>query len=145
MANNNPYCYFFILEYTYTDEQGDHFFNIGCFSSKKKAKEALSLVKDKPGFCSSNGKFVITGVRVYFPREIPDKESVALFGLFHEFLDADGFDNYTTWGPFATEEEAQEVLESSRGSYPYNEYPDGFTVYDIKVNLCGWTEGFRRE
>ena len=50
MRNNN-YAYFFDTEYKFTDQNEDnHYFHIGYFSSKKRAFEAIEKIKGKPLF-----------------------------------------------------------------------------------------------
>ena len=141
--SHKHFLYFFHVEFRYKDEENaNHCFDIGYFSSKQKAMDALERVKDKPGFCDSGGNFTISKCRVYFSQKNVQKENCTIFELYHEFLDDEGFDNYTYWGPFATRAEAEEAYDANKAQYPFSLYPDNFEICDIKVDLYGWREGF---
>ena len=142
MQKNN-YVYVFNTEYYYKDENNDtHSFHIGYFSSNKKAREIIEKISDKPGFRDKNGEFIISRERVYFDNPNFQKRDCVLFLLAHEFLDDDGYDNTTIWGPFETRTEAEDVYLENKDKKPYCLYPDNFWVYDTKVDLYGWSEGF---
>ena len=142
MRNNN-YAYFFDTEYKFTDQNEDnHYFHIGYFSSKKRAFEAIEKIKGKPGFLDTDGDFEVSKVRVYFNQPNLKKENCKLFILYHEFLDENGYDNSTVWGPFLTEAEAVEVYNDNKKKHPYCLYLENFEITDQKADLIGWTEGF---
>ena len=143
MQDNSNYVYFFDVWYTFKDPNEDsHSFHIGYFSSKKRAVEAIEKIKDKPGFLDTDGNFAVSKVRVYSNQLNLKKENCNLFILNHEFLDEDGYDNYTIWGPFLTEAEATEVYNDNKEKNPYCLYLENFEITDQKADLIGWTEGF---
>lgn len=132
------------MEYEYIDENNDsHFFNIGYFSSIENVRLAIDKVKDKPGFKETNGSYKANKFYVDFKSPINEKSGLEMYLLYHEYMDSEGYDNSTEFGIYETYEEAEIKLFKKRDEYPYCDYPDGFDIAEIKVDLCGWSEGFK--
>lgn len=124
------------------DNTGESFC-IGYFSSKAKAYAAVEILADKEGFNKGQGAFEVTKFAVTFADEIDiDKETVTLYEVSHEYQDKDGYDIWEVLGIYSTLEEAERCLEEKNRLSAYRDYPNGFCIADIKVNICGWTEGF---
>ena len=135
---------FYILEYEYIDENNNsHFFNIGYFSSIKNVRFAIEEVKEKPGFKETNGVYKVNKFYVDFKSPIKEKSGLEMFLLFHEYMDSEGYDNSTEFGIYETYEEAENELFKKSIEHPYCDYSDGFDIAEIKVDLCGWSEGFK--
>ena len=134
---------FFQVEYIYRDVNGDdHFFNIGYFSNNEKARLSIKEVEAKPGFIDTLGSFKINRIYVDFNDSDVIKAGAVLYEVSHEYLDSDGYDNFTIFGVYATYEEAKKV-ESKKRSHPdFCKHSEGFCISTVKVDLCEWKEGF---
>ena len=134
---------FYSLEFYYSDDKKDtHFFKIGYFSSIVFVRNAIELLKNKNGFCNSGGNFIFKRIYVDFINTQVDKRNVTLFELSHEYLDEYGYDISTMLGLYSSLSEAKERLKTFEKKLPFCKYPNNFTISDVKVNLCEWTEGF---
>lgn len=143
MRNNDNHVYFFDVWYVFQDQNEDnHYFHIGYFSSRKKAIEAIESVKYKSGFYDTDGDFSISRIRVYHNQSNFKKENCNLFILYHEFLDEEGYENSTIWGPFSSNLEAEKAYSENKNKAPYCLHPHNFEICDQKSDLCGWSEGF---
>ena len=135
--------FFYELTYIYVDENNDsHYFSIGYFSSIRTVRSAINCVKDKEGFAEGKGRFEIDKFAVNFSEAPHKKDGLALYELSHEYLDEDGYDNFIVFGVYATYKEAKKNQKEKITQRPYSKYPDGFCIAKIKVDLCGWQEGF---
>ena len=135
--------YFYELEFMYIDVKGDnHYFHIGYFSTMQKVRDAIESVKDKPGFIDSGGHFETTKFAVVFDGEIDRKSGIVLYEASHEYLDAEGYDNFVIFGVYATRQEAENAKTYHAMLHPYSDYPDEFCISECKVDMLGWTEGF---
>ena len=135
--------YFYQVDYNYVDKNNNsHYFDIGCFSTLKKAKNSIDQLRGKSGFCNSNGTFDISKFLVRFDKETNFNDTVYLYEVSHEYMDEEGYDNWIVFGVYATYEEAQAVQLEKSIQYPYSENPNGFCIATLEVDLCGWSEGF---
>lgn len=135
--------YFYELNYYYVDKNNDHhYFFIGYFSTLKNVEGAIYAVKDKIGFKDCNGNFEINKFAVNFSENVSNKSGLILYELSHEYLDDDGYDNFIIFGVYETYEEARGVQFDKIIQTPYSEHPEGFCIADVRVDLCGWKEGF---
>lgn len=117
-------------------------FNLGYYSSNKKANDAISIYKSKPGFCEHDlDCFKIQRFGVKFENDI-DKEQVDLFELSYEEENAE-YDEWTLFGVFSTEKLAKEEQLKQQVKRRYKNNIDGFYINKWKVNICSsWQEGF---
>jgi hypothetical protein len=134
--------YFYELLYEYSDKNGKHNFQIGYFSTYKKAQYICDIIKFKPGFCNHNGDFIISKFAVNFDYEVKDKSKVNLYELSHEYQDDEGYDNWVIFGVFSSLEEAEKRKKEIEETAPYNKFPDGFCIADCKIDIPGWLDGF---
>ena len=134
---------FYQLDYVYRDINHDtHSLGIGYFSDIKKVRLAIKSIEGKPGFINTIGNFEITRFYVDFIDNGIIKSGVKLYEVSHEYLDENGYDNFTIFGIYATYEEAQRLLLQKIRRPPFNEYPDGFCISSLTVDLYEWKDGF---
>ena len=140
--------YFFNLYFQYeiTEKENEKrlsTFNLGYFSTRKKAKNKILYYKDKPGFnkfpldCFKIQKF---GVR--FSESIK-KEYVDLYELSYEFENKAGEDEWILFGVYSSMELAENEREKQQKKCKYS--VDGFYIAKWKVDADFlWKEGFDR-
>ena len=135
--------YFYDVTFSYIDLCGDaHYFHIGYFSCLENANHAIDSVKHQPGFDTSGGSFETTKIAVTFKENNVEKRGCTLYELSHEFLDDEGYDNFTIFGLFSTYDEALQCQRREEEKAPYRSFPDGFVLSEVKVDVIGWQEGF---
>lgn len=140
--------YFFNLYFQYelnskkTGETLTSTFNLGYYSSYKKAIDAISFYKNKPGFCKHNlSCFKIQKFGVKFENDV-DKEQVDLFELTFE-KDYGEYSEWTLFGVFSSEKSAREGQLKQQIKRKYKNNTDGFYIGKWKVNdISSWLEGF---
>lgn len=137
--------FFYEALYCYCDKFGSHCFQLGYFSSRNCAIQAIERVKGKPGFCDHHGEFSISKIGVRFCRVLQRKSGITVYELSHEYTDEEGYDNSIVFGIYATKKEAKEELSKKILLKPFKYYPKGFCIASCKIDLCGWQEGFQSE
>ncbi len=141
--------YFFNLYFQYklsdetTEENLTSTFNLGYFSSKKKAIEAISFYKTKPGFSGFDlNCFKIQKFGVHFESEI-SKEQVELYELSFESDNLVEDSEWVLFGIYSSEELAREELLRQQKKRKYKCNTNGFNIEKRKVNKdLSWKEGF---
>ncbi|MCK9480123.1 MAG: hypothetical protein M0R40_11625 [Firmicutes bacterium] len=118
--------------------------NIGYFSSKKKAKEIITSYKDKPGFNQYPIEcFKIQKIGLKFDHEIGNKTGIALYELSHEFEFEKGKDEWTIFGVYNSEVNAQKEQHQQMKKRKYATLQSGFNIAKWKVDVdFEWKEGF---
>ncbi|MDR1939356.1 MAG: hypothetical protein LBQ40_00990 [Clostridiales bacterium] len=84
------YFYNLYFQYEITNDKSKNdltsTFNIGYFSTNKKAKEIIELYREKPGFKEHDMDcFKIQKIGVNFVDDTKNKEGTILYELSHEF------------------------------------------------------------
>lgn len=139
--------YFYLVDFQYlTHEKHESFFDLGVFSTKKKAEIKISQSITLPGF-NKYGKdyFSITKFGVDFDSNIQNKSNVILYCVFHEYEnEVDGFTYWNIFDYFSTKEKANDKIKYlKKHSKIGKQYPDNFDVIDIQVDSYNsWLEGF---
>jgi hypothetical protein len=142
------YFYNLYFEYDVTidlsGEKPKGSFSIGYFSSNKKAEEIIAFYKDKPGFSQHPIEcFKIQKTGVKFDHEIKNKTGIVLYELSHEFELKDGEDEWTIFGVFNSEENAQKEQQKQTKKRKYSAFQSGFNISKWKVDIdLEWQEGF---
>ena len=122
-------------------------FNIGYFSSIKKAKEIINLYKEKEGFKNFSIEcFKIQQFGVFFNAINIQKENQILYELTHEYENFDGDTEWTLFGVYSTKELAEEQQFKQARKRKYRQYLNGFHIEKWRVNTdLAWVEGFNRD
>lgn len=140
--------YFFIVYFNYNDDSGMNQFDLGIFSSKKKALKKIELVKDKEGFNTySNDNFLIKKIGVDFSKPIINKSEIVLYSIYHEYMKIEENKEVYYWNFYGLYSDknkaAEEVMELKLHTRIGKKYPDCFEIVDEKVdNMNSWAEGF---
>lgn len=145
------YFYNLFFQYDSTDGEGNgglsSYFNIGYFSSEKKAKEILTQYKEKEGFKNFSVEgFQIQKFGVFFNKEEIQKENQILYELTYEYENIDGDTEWTLFGVYSTKELADKERNKQERKRKYSKYPKGFHIEKWRVNSdLEWEEGFNRD
>ena len=137
--------YFFDLDY-YKDD--GCLFRLGTFSCLKNARKKQKQVENQPGFRDNPNNFKIVRCGVKFDDNAVVKKSEAkLYCVlleYEETIDGEIYDSFFHFGYYATEREAQEVLEYKKKHFRYGKnHQDGFLVGLARVdNYNYWSTGF---
>lgn len=143
--------YFYYLYFQYEVEKDAEgmpvhsTFNLGYYSTKKKAIDKIAKYKNLVGFKEHPITcFKIVKQGIQFDMEIEDKSLVEIHELSHEYEDEEGYDYPTIFGIYSTKEKAQLELDKQKMKSPYKNYPNNFFISTIKVDseITGWEEGF---
>ncbi len=140
--------YFFNLYFQYelsdkTDESLTSTFHLGYFSSKKRAMEAISFYKTKPGFCDFElSCFKIYKFGVHIDKEIL-KDEVKLYELSFESDILSEESEWVIFGVYSTEILAREEMLRQQKKRKYMRNKNGFHIEKWKVDKdLSWKEGF---
>ncbi len=132
---------YYVLYFTYQNELGNHYFQIGYFSSTLMAEKAIDLLRDKPGFVNYRNGFSYEEIFVDFSMDGKENDYKILYELSYEEYDGE-MDCFEIIGVYSTfsraDEKKRKILHSKNDIY----MSDGFNISQIKVNNIGWTEGF---
>ncbi len=147
--------YFFKLFFQYEvekDEDGKPVtstFDLGLYSTRKKAEERIPYYADKLGFRDYPlNCFHINKVRIKFTDNIQNKSERKLYQLWHEYEIIEKGNTYDIchdFGYFSQYEMAIEEMERLRKSHNIGkQYPNNFEIYEATVDssITGWNEGF---
>lgn len=144
--------YFYYLYFRYeTNVNGevyDNDFDLGYFSAKKKAKDAISLYVDQPGFRDHElDCFKILKVGVRFDYEVTEKSGLVLYELSHEYEVEDGGEIEMIFGLYSSKTAAKRELNKQKKKRLYSKHPDNFSIYTTTIDytLGIWKEGFDRD
>lgn len=137
--------YFYLVEFSYlVSEDYTSRFDLGIFSTRKKAEEKIKMSVDLPGF-NEHGieNFTITKFGVNFDVIPNNKSDVILYCVYHEY-EQGKFDYYTIFDYFSSQEKAEAKVQYLRKhSRVGKKYPDNFDIADVKVdNYLSWSGGF---
>lgn len=131
----------FELYYRYRDTLGRHTFQIGYFSEKQKALDAIESLKGKPGFIQAPNGFRIRKERVSFHKGAADCNPV-LYELSFETSNADGTDSFILFGVYASRSEAADRQATLTRKKRFSRHADGFSIAEFRLNCVGWADGF---
>ncbi len=140
--------YFFNLYFQYNEnveqEEFSSVFNLGYFSSYKKAKETIQLYAGKPGFKEFDEQcFKIQKFGVKFDNENIDKTKVILYELSHVFTDSDGITEEILFGVYSTMLMAKAMLTKQKKKRSFKGKTEGFHIAKWRVDVdLAWEEGF---
>ena len=135
--------FLFELNFVYQNDDGNHYFQIGYFSSEQKAREAIQRLQSKPGFVNYKDGFCCKKVEVEIRNDDVNIVQTTFYELSYEkFNDEDEYDYFEVFGVYSSYslalEKQQELLQSNRKIYSV----EGFTIAPFDVDCIGWTEGF---
>lgn len=135
--------FLFDLNFTYQNDEGNHCFHIGYFSSEQKAREAILRLQSKPGFVNYKDGFDCEKIGVVISNGDLDIVQTKFYELsYEEFNDEDECDYFEVFGVYSTYalalEKQRELLQSNEKTYSV----DGFTIAPFDIDCMGWTEGF---
>lgn len=139
----NMTTFLFDLNFVYQDDNGNHYFQIGYFSSEQKVHEAILMLQSKPGFVNFTDGFCCEQVEVETGNDDLDIVQTTFYELsYEEFNAGDGYDYFELIGVYSSYALAlgkqQELLQSNEKTYSV----DGFTIAPFDIDCMGWTEGF---
>lgn len=137
--------YFYSVEFSYlVEEDCKEGFDLGVFSTRKKAEEKIKMSVDLPGFNEYGiENFTIIKFGVHFDTVPKNKSNVTLYWVYHEY-EQGKYEYYTNFGYFSTQEKAEAKVQYLRKhSRVGKKYPDNFDIVDVKVdNYLSWSGGF---
>ncbi len=139
--------YFYLVEFKYLDENLESSFDLGVFSTKKKAEEKIEKSINLNGFKEHNiNNFKIIKFGVNFDNNIKDKSNVILYCVTHEYEDETNEFTYcwNIFDYFSTMEKANSKVEYlKKHSRIGKKYPNNFDVVEVKINNFNlWSKGF---
>ncbi len=140
--------YFYLVEYNYlVNKDEESGFNLGIFSTKKKALEKIELSKNLPGFNKYGiENFSITKFGVNFDYDLKNKSNVSLFQIALEWNeDEEDISYYVIFGYYSNLKEANlEMKKLKKHSRIGKKHPNNFEINEMKVdNFNSWSEGFK--
>lgn len=140
--------FFYSVHFEYLADGETSSFDLGVFSTRKKAEEKIENSKRLNGFADFPPDcFQIEKFGISFDEENVSKENAVLYCVFHEYyIPAEAGWQWTIFGYYASREQAEEKVRNLRiHSRIGQKYPDGFDISEIPVNIetC-WSEGFDR-
>lgn len=65
-----------------------------------------------------------------------------VYKLYHIRTRPDGEDDEKLIGIYTTEEKAKAAIERVKGAPGFRDYPDGFEIFEHRLDEDGWVEGF---
>lgn len=147
IEGGNMIKYFYLVTFEY-QAQEDYIdsFDLGVFSTKKKALEKLNMSINLPGFNQYGiDNFKIEKFGVTFDENIKSKSNIILYCVEHEYENKDdGFSYYCIFDYFPSSNKANLQVEYLRKHSRLGKtYPNNFEVIEVKVdNFNDWSEGF---
>ncbi|MBR2718673.1 MAG: hypothetical protein IKB78_05165 [Clostridia bacterium] len=144
------YCYLYHVTHQYlveTDTDGspiNETKEIGLYTTKMLANQAIERFKALPGFCDYPECFSIAKQRCYLKKAESRDQLSVIYSPYHEvYLPDSDCDLVTTGCLFDTHEEATEVLEEWKASGICVGGEENFNVLEYQINGDGfWREGF---
>lgn len=136
---------YYELFYTYKDTIGDHYFQIGYFSSEKKVLETIEILKFKPGFRNFPKGFDYQKLDVATNSDFNRNNNVILYELSYEKSNDDGTDSFMIFDVFHSYESALEQKNKLLQAREFCEFAEGFCISEKKVDNIEWREGFKIE
>lgn len=144
------YCYLYHVTHQYfveLDTDGspiNETKEIGLYTTKQFANQAVERFKILPGFCGYPDCFFIRKQRCYLQKaESRDQLSVIYSPYHEEYLPDSDCDLVTSGCLFDTHEEAAEVLEEWKASGSFSGGEENFGVIEYWINEdSSWREGF---
>ena len=141
--------FFFNLYFQYdnisvSEERQFSTFNLGYFSTQKKAKDAILVYKDQPGFNKFTlNCFKIQKFGVNFSKKNIDKSQVELYELSYENVEIEGQSEWTLFGVYASWDLANVEKGKQQKKRKYRSHVEGFHIERWKVDVdLSWKEGF---
>lgn len=137
--------FFYLVDFSYlvSKDYTSHF-DLGIFSTKKKAEEKIKMSVDLPGF-NEHGieNFNIMKFGVHFDTIPKNKSEVTLYCVYHEY-ERGKYSYYTIFDYFSSQEKAEaKVQYLKKHSRLGRKYPNNFEIVDLNVdNYLSWSEGF---
>lgn len=137
------YFYNLYFQYETAEENISNIFNIGYFSTKKRAIEILNSLKSKVGFNQYSVEcFKISKLGMHLNSEIKDKSGLILFELAHDY-EVDEIINWTIFGIYQSKEDAQIEILKQKSKKPYKFFTNGFHINIWIVDKqIEWQDGF---
>ena len=147
------YLFVFYVYHQYIsdfDKKGDPIYEkkeIGLYSNKKNAKDAVKRFQILPGFSKYKDGFQICKKRCYVKtnQKVSVSHMKIVFSPYHEYyLPAEECDIVTRGAFYQDREEAQEELDKWKNEKKFSKYPEGFNIieYTIDRDIRFWSEGF---
>lgn len=139
------YFYFLYFQYFQEDGSPSNFFQLGLYSSKKKAQESICFFKDLVGFNKHPlSCFHIKRVKVNFNEEFKCKSDIYLYKL--SYSDSDGYDQITNTTLFGYFEKRKFAIMERDKQLQTKKFSNKsfFNIEKIKIdeNSKLWDEGF---
>ena len=141
--------YFYNLEFFKENEE--NIFKLGTFSCIENALKKKKQAETQPGFRDNPNNFKITRCGVKFDdNAVVKKSETVLYCISLEYeqtVDDEIYDCYYDFGYYATEREAQEVVEyKKKHSRVGKKYPQNFVIDRVQVDTYNdWNKGFDSE
>ena len=138
--------YFYRLEYYKNNDEDT--FNLGVFSCVKNARKKQKQAETQPGFRDNPNNFRLIKFGVKFDDNAVVKKSETVLyciSLEYEQTVADEiYDYYYDFGYYATEREAQKIVEYKKNhSRVGKKYPNNFVIDRVQVDTYNdWSKGF---
>lgn len=138
--------YFYNLEFFKENEE--NIFKLGTFSCIENALKKKKQAETQPGFRNNPNNFRIIKIGVKFDDNVIIKKSETVLyciSLEYEQTVADEiYDYYYDFGYYATEREAQKVVEYKKNhSRVGKKYPNNFVIDRVQVDTYNdWSKGF---
>ncbi len=139
--------YFYIASFEYANSDNIEKIDLGTFSSKFKAEEKISLIKNQKGFNQfDQTSFKIIKFGVDFERNDVKKEKMNLYSVWIEYLDEDNINNYVIFDYFSTYKKAKAMIVYYRKHTRIGKkHPEKFEISKIVIDdFHSWSEGFEK-
>ncbi len=147
------YCYVFFVIHQYVVEQDrdggpiHETKEIGVYSTRKLARDAVRRFMPLPGFVDYPNGFVILRERCYL-RDLTDKKDLRTVYLpyFEKYLAEEDCDFVTRGAFFESSLDAEDVIQSWKSEPQSAGHEEGFAVveYTLNQDLRLWNEGFTK-
>lgn len=147
------YCYVFYVTHKYlvmVDSDGvdiNEVKEIGVYSSRQRAQQAIQRFSTLPGFSSYPEGFAIAKERCYFCTSDKKSDLLYLFSPYYEeYLAEADCDYYKRGSFFEAESDAEAVIEkwkeASNSAHTNGEYAT--IEYTLDKDIGMWSEGFSK-
>ncbi len=139
--------FFFLAEFEYSNKDETERFDLGIFSSKSKAEEKISMIKNKSGFKNyDHTSYKIIKFGVNFDRDDVNKEQATLFSVWVEYPDEQNAFYYVIFDYFSSYQKAKAKVNFLKShSRIGKKHPDKLTISKINVNdFSSWSSGFEK-
>ncbi|MBS6447325.1 MAG: hypothetical protein KH382_07015 [Clostridiales bacterium] len=135
--------YFYDLWFVYGNNNQENF-HIGYFSTIKKVREIIDVLKNKPGFQGySASAFQYKRLGVEFPDNIISESPISLFVPSHEYDDENCITHWIIFGVFSTRAQAEQEIEMQKKKKSYQNREEVFLIAEWIVDKSiEWKEGF---